>query len=260
MILIGEKINSSNKRIRRALEERDEAFLCNIIKTQEKNGADYIDVNTAVCSDEKSSMEFVVSLIKENSSCNISIDSQDPGTLLYGAKLANGRRTLINSLSLKNDISDYSALISFSVNLPTRFVLMPDPNLSCEQTLVHLQKAISYLSDYGINNERILIDIVVRSLAYEPNAATMAKDAIRIYKTAFPECLCIGGASNISFGMPQRHLLNNALIVTLASLGADALIADLNNESTCDIIAATTALYGDDEAIIDYIVKQRERV
>ena len=79
MILIGEKLNSSIPKTMEAFSAHDEAAVIGLIQAQADAGAEYLDVNTAICGGEElAAMLWVVALIREHSSCGIMIDTADP--------------------------------------------------------------------------------------------------------------------------------------------------------------------------------------
>ena len=101
MILIGEKLNSSIPSALEALQARDEQAVTELIRRQAQAGADYLDVNTAICGDQElDRMLWALELVQKNCSCGIMIDSTDPAVMAQAAKAVQGRPLIFNSATV----------------------------------------------------------------------------------------------------------------------------------------------------------------
>ena len=99
MILIGEKLNSSIPKTMEAFSAHDEAAVIGLIQAQADAGAEYLDVNTAICGGEElAAMLWVVALIREHSSCGIMIDTADPAVMAQAVQAAAGTPLILLSL------------------------------------------------------------------------------------------------------------------------------------------------------------------
>ena len=108
MIIIAEKINASNKRVRNAIIERDSEYIKELAQ-KETPLADYIDCNVATgrggTEGEAEDMEWAIGLIQQVSDKPISLDSTDPGVIEAGLKKCN-KPPMINSVASKNESLD----------------------------------------------------------------------------------------------------------------------------------------------------------
>ena len=100
---IGERINSSRATIARALLSKDEAFIRKEARIQKEAGANMLDVNCAVNSqDEPKDMEWLVGIVQDESGLQLSIDSPNPKAIEAGLRKHKGK-ALINSITLEKD-------------------------------------------------------------------------------------------------------------------------------------------------------------
>ena len=117
MILIGEKLNSSIPKTMEAFSAHDVAAVIGLIQAQADAGAEYLDVNTAICGGEElAAMLWVVALIREHSSCGIMIDTADPAVMAQAVQAAAGTPLVLNSATLTDRFDEVTALATFLKN------------------------------------------------------------------------------------------------------------------------------------------------
>lgn len=252
MILIGEKLNSSIPSVAAAYQSSEEAVI-ELIKKQSVY-ADYLDVNTATCSDELSVMLKTISLILENSERGIVLDSPDAGVLEKAALSISGRNIIFNSVT-ENERIDKVAPIAKDMNAKVIALLQGSEGIPSDPTgrLALASRIVDKLTGYGVPMQNIYIDIIVQSVAFEPEAAKTTLDTLALIKKELPEVKTVMGASNVSYGLPKRSIINTAMITVAAYNGLDAAILDTTNESVMNAVRAADVLSGADEYCMDYI-------
>ena len=106
MLIIGEKLNSSIPLVNPLMDAPDIDALTDLIQKQAEAGADYLDVNTALCADEAGMMKTLVSLILEHTDCGIMLDSPDPKVILETLPLCADRPVIVNSVTPTDRFDD----------------------------------------------------------------------------------------------------------------------------------------------------------
>ena len=151
MIIIGEKLNSSIPKTLEAIKEEDKEYLLSLITSQENNGADYLDINTAICEEELDKMLWLIDLVMEHSQCGIMIDSPSVSVVKEAVKRAAGRKVIINSVTLIERIDELLPLIKETgasvVGLPMDEDGIPD---TVEKRVANALRLIEKISAFGI--------------------------------------------------------------------------------------------------------------
>lgn len=247
MILIGEKINGSIPKTAAAIANRDVAYIQELVRMQEKSGADYLDVCAGTTPElEYETLCWLVDIVQEIAEKPICIDSPDPNILLrIFPKLQ--KPGLINSISLEGE--------KCNILLP---LLKENPDwgvvaLCCDQNGVAAKaedkaslafQLIEKAGEYGIAHERIHIDPLVLALSAVNDSAVQFCKAIQMIKEKYPNVNITAALSNISFGMPARGILNRNFLTMAMIYGLDSVIADPCTKSVIENIFVGEALLG----------------
>ena len=120
------------------------------------------------------------------------------------------------------------------------------------------RKLVQDLQAAGVPLADIYVDPLTFPIGTGDDVATSMLDIIEKLKLEFPEVHIIAGLSNISHGLPQRKLLNQAMTVLALGKGLDAGIIDPNDRYLMALIYAAEALLGRDEYCMNYITHSRE--
>ena len=83
MIVIGENLNSSNKEVRNALDARDAEFVAGLAVAQEANGAEYLDINTAMCSNEAETLLWAAGVVTKSVKLPLMVDSPNANAICF---------------------------------------------------------------------------------------------------------------------------------------------------------------------------------
>ncbi|MCP5074838.1 MAG: dihydropteroate synthase [Rhodobacteraceae bacterium] len=251
MIIVGERINSTRKPITEALEARDEAFLLNEARRQWDSGSAYIDVNTAMMrAKEPEVMAWVIELIQgEIPEALIAIDSANPAALEAGFKVHKGR-ALMNSINMEVERRD--AILPLVGEFMPRVVALTidDGGISKEADKRYGLgvELIELLTKTGVALDDIFVDPLIFPVSAELQAGNTSLEIMGRLKQNFPGVHTICGLSNISFGLPERTMINQVFMVLALDRGLDAAIIDpLDKRMMANVITATTLL-GKDKA------------
>ena len=255
MIIIGEKLNSSIKSTLQALKDGDEAYIVSLIESQAEHGAQYLDVNTAICEEQElEKMLWVIGLIKKHSDCGIMIDSPSPEVVKAALPAADGRPVMINSVTLTQRMQELKDVIRETgagiVALPIDDAGIPE---TVESRLKNSELLVEKLTGYGIAEDKIFIDVLAQAVAVGSENAQITLKTLRQFKEKHPNIQTICGLSNISFGLPERIHINCAFLSAAIMDGLDSAILNIDSLGIRDCLNAALAVAGKDEYCIEYL-------
>ena len=259
--VIAERINMTRKRIREEVWNRNEAFVADEVRKQERAGATHIDVNAGGDpAKEVADMEWLVKVVSAATELPISFDSANPDALKVGLGLANRSGSIINSITAEKErlesilplVSQYGTSV---VALTMDDTGMPedlDGRLKITDDIVNL------CADADVPPARIYFDHLVRPASTNPGQAPFILEAVRRTKEKHPDVHFAMGLSNISFGIPKRGNLNRAFLAMLVAAGADGAIIDPTEPGMINTLFSARAVVGLDDYCMDYLTAHRE--
>jgi 5-methyltetrahydrofolate--homocysteine methyltransferase len=253
--IIGERINpTGRKKLAAEMAEGNyERVIADAI-AQVNAGAHMLDVNTGIpMADEPTLMKHVIELVQSITDVPLSIDSSIVEALASGLEAYQGK-ALVNSVTGEEDrlesvlplVKKYNAAVIGISNDETG--ISDDP----EERFAVAKKIMERALDHGIPKDDVLIDPLVMPVGAMQNAGRTVFQIIRRVRQEL-NCNTVCGASNVSFGLPNRPILNAAFVPMLIASGMTAAITNpLENEILNAIIAADV-LMGNDENCINWI-------
>jgi 5-methyltetrahydrofolate--homocysteine methyltransferase len=257
-VIIGERINpTGKKRMSEALREGNLEVVCGEALAQVRIGADIIDVNVATTGvDEVSLLPQVVTVVAEAVDVPLCLDSPNPEALAAALKVFRGK-PLINSVtgeehSLKTVlplVKEYGAAV---IGLVQDEAGIPK---DAESRLVIARKITERAEAAGIPREDVIIDCLAFAVGADPKSALAVMETARRIKTDLGVNMTLG-ISNVSFGMPDRDLLNGAFVAMVIAAGVNCLIADA--AKVRPLVLASDLLLNRDEYARRYITAHRE--
>lgn len=253
--VIGERINTSRKKVQEAVIKRDADYIVNDVKQQEAAGATHIDVNAgARIGHEAEDMKWLLETIQPEVTIPLSLDSPDPAVLEMAFAMVD-KTPLINSISLEKDRFD--AMIPFLTGKDCKVIAlcMDDAGMPVSsQDIVNRAKAlVESLNEIGIRTENIYIDPLVQPISTDTQKGTMVLDAVRAIKAAFADVHITGGLSNISYGLPQRKIINRTFVTLMMAVGMDSAIIDPLDDKIMATIRTADMLLGNDDYCMGYL-------
>lgn len=260
MIIIGEKINGAIPSVAKAIAAKDVDFIRALAKAQSEAGAAFIDVCASVeNSIELQTIKWLIDLVQEVTDTPIAIDSPNVRICAEAMKYCK-RPGLINSVSMEGDKVE----VIFPLIADTKWECVA---LLCDDTGIPQNAAkrlevfagiMGKAKEYNIDPSCLHIDPLVQMLCTSEDGINTVVEVIKEIKTQYPEIHVTGGASNISYNLPTRKLVNQAFIVLAMNAGMDSAIIDPLNRDMMGMIYATEALLGQDEYCMEYIGAYRE--
>jgi 5-methyltetrahydrofolate--homocysteine methyltransferase len=254
-VLIGERINpTGKKKLKEALQEgRFDYILSEAVKEQE-NGADVLDVNVGLPGiDEPAMMEKAVREIQAVTDLPLQIDTSDIKAMERALRAYNGK-ALINSVNGKEECMNavfpmaakYGGVI---VALPLDENGIPD---SADARIEIAEKIFRKAESYGIRRNELLIDGLVMTVSAVSQGALTTLSTVRKIKSKL-HGKSILGVSNVSFGLPQREIINSAFFTMALHDGLNAAIMNPNNEAMMRAYRSFLALSDLDPQCAGYI-------
>jgi 5-methyltetrahydrofolate--homocysteine methyltransferase len=260
MFIVGELINSSRKKIKENMEKRDAGYFRDLAKKQVEAGASYVDINSSTMMEkEREVLQWLIENIESVVDAPLSIDTPDQAVMEFGLSLTKNGQPMLNSLTAEP--GRYEKLIPLITKYNAKVVAlcidehgMPesaDARVKAAETLVGL------LTDAGVPHGDIYIDPVITPVSTSDNAGLDVTNATRIIKQKYPDVNMICGLSNISFGLPNRKILNRVFMIQTLTMGMDGFILDpLDNKLMGDLYGAQ-ALLGQDKYCTNYLTVHR---
>jgi 5-methyltetrahydrofolate--homocysteine methyltransferase len=251
--MIGERINpTGRKALAAALLEGDLDYVRRQAITQAAAGADILDVNVGVPGmDEAAVMPDVVRAVAAAVELPLCIDTANLESLAAALAVAPGK-VLVNSVNGEEESLD-AVLPMVKANGAAVIGLTMDEKgipADAETRAAIAERIVDRAVAVGIPIEDVVIDPLVLTIGADPNAGRVTLDAIELITERLGTNISLG-ASNVSFGMPERHTLNQTFLALAIRAGATCVMTHVARLGLS--IRATEALLGRDPYAGRYI-------
>ncbi len=254
-IIIGEKINPTGRKdLKAALKGRDYGYIENEALRQQNSGAHIVNLNVGMEDiDWKHTMEELTESVAEVISVPLQIDSSDPEVIESGVRKYGGK-PIVNSVNGEQKSMDLVFPIVKKYGTAVIALTLDENGIpkSTEDRLIILDKIISEAAKYGITKDRIIVDTLALTVSTDPKAAKNTLKAIEVVTDKY-KMNTILGASNISFGLPNRDLINRAFLSMAVYAGISSIITDPTKPDYMDEIKSAEVLSGRDAFAEKYI-------
>ncbi|MCB0118871.1 MAG: dihydropteroate synthase [Anaerolineales bacterium] len=253
-VIIGEKLNPTGiKKLGQALVDRNMDYVKHLAKRQVDWGADVLDVNVGHPQIEEAEIiPLVVEAVQSVVDVPLCIDSNEPKILEAGLNAIKGGKPLVNSVNGEEKQLASVLPIVKERGAAVIGLTIADEGIppTAEGRLAAAAKVIERAAKIGIPIEDIIIDPLVMTVGHDSKAATVTIKAIELIRNEFGVNISLG-ASNVSFGLPDRHSVNAAMLSIAMQAGATTSITDpIKLGST---IRATDLLLGRDANSMRYL-------
>lgn len=248
-VIIGERINpTGRKKVLRALQEGDFDMVREDATRQVAAGAVILDVNAGVPgADEPALLQQVMLTVMEVTDVPLCIDTADPEALDAALSLYDGK-ALVNSVNGEERALEAVLPLVKERGAAVIGLCMDDDGIpeTAEKRLSVASKIIERAGSLGIPPEDVVIDPLALTMGADSKAGRVALEAIELVVGEFGVNITMG-ASNISFGMPDRKYINAAFIAMAIHAGLTCPITNpLITEVNTAILAADLAMGRDD--------------
>ncbi len=253
VIIIGESINPTRrKKLVETLSKHNFDFAIQLAKNQIASGADILDVNVGFPGvDDAVLLPETVKAIQEAVDVPLCIDSPNPKALEAALKVIKGR-CLINSVN--GEEKSLAAILPLAKEYDAAVIglVMDDDGITNdpEKRLKIAEKILERAVRMGIKEEDVVIDPLAMAVSADPNACLVTLETIRLVHERLGLNIT-QGASNISFGLPNRDALNMAHMVLSIWNGLSCPIA--NPEKITSIIRAADLIRAKDDYAMRFV-------
>jgi 5-methyltetrahydrofolate--homocysteine methyltransferase len=258
--VIGERINPTGRKVfAEELRGGDLSTVTADARAQTEAGADMLDVNAGIpLVDEAELLTRMLRTVQEATDLPICIDSSVIEALEAGLSAYEGK-PLVNSVTGEDDrleeilplVARHGAAVIGLANDETGIPETP------QQRLDIARKIVSAAGDHGIGPEDVVIDPLAMTVGADTEAVTTTLTTIRLIRDELGVNMCLG-ASNVSFGLPDRFVLNAAFLPMAAAHGLTSAIMSCARP-VVDAVRATDLLLGHDPWGANWIATHRRR-
>lgn len=261
MLIIGELINATRPSVGEAIDSRNDECIRALARRQHEAGADVIDLNAGRSGDrEAADLQWMIEVIEDDLGRDIRLAIDTASTRAMDEAIRRCSATpMMNSLS--NEPSK-SELFSIAAECGCEVIGLAMGERGMPRTadarFAEAQALITKCEGAGIPSERLHVDLLCLSIASVHGQGRSLLEAIRRVKSA-TSAKTIAALSNISYGLPNRSLINRTYVAMLLEAGLDAMILDPTDEPIRDAICASAALLGTDNHCMDYIRHHRAK-
>jgi 5-methyltetrahydrofolate--homocysteine methyltransferase len=258
VLIIGERINATRKRIGEAVTKRDAEFIKEEARKQVAAGAHMLDVNGGIAGQEAENLVWLVNTVQEVVQVPLCLDSADAEALRQALPLCR-QPPMINSIT--DEPERFQAVAPLAKKHGTKVIALclsaAAPPQGLEDRVATAVSLVKRLADEGIAPENIYVDPCVFPIGTGSHHGPAVLDAISQIRAQCPGVHTSCGVSNVSYGMPVRKLLNEVFLLMLLGRGMDAAIIDPCDAGLMARILAAEALGGRDTHCKAYLQAYR---
>ena len=253
--VIGEKINpTGKKKLKEALRTNNLDYIIGEAIDQTNAGADMLDINVGLPEiDEAEMIKKVIREVQGVVNLPLQVDSSDINAIEAGVRIYNGK-PMINSVNGKKEamekifpiVKKYGALI---LGLALDETGIPE---TAEGRLEIARKIVDTAVSYGIPKEDVLIDCLVLTASAQQAQVKETLKAIRLVKQELGVKTVLG-VSNVSFGLPNRDMINSNFLAAAFGSGLDAPIINPMSQAMMDTVNSFRVINNEDMDSMYYI-------
>ena len=253
--IIGERINPTGKKLfKEALKNGDLDYILNQAVSQIEAGAHILDVNVGLPEiDEPTMMHKVVKEIQGIIDTPLQIDSSHPKAIETGLRYYNGK-PILNSVNGEDKVLDSILPLVKKYGASVVGLTLDERGIpaKAEERYAIAEKIINRAAEYGIKKEDVFIDCLVLTVSAQQEEVQETLKAVRMVKEKLGVKTLLG-ISNISFGLPNRELVNETFLALALANGLDLPIMNPNASGMTRVIDTYNVLYNYDKGAETYI-------
>jgi len=259
--IIGERINpTGRKKFQEQLRAGDLSQIQIDVQQQVDGGADVLDVNMGVpLTDEPDLLSRAIKMIQGITDLPICIDSSVIEALSAGLDAYQGK-ALVNSVTGEDErmeiilplIKRHGAAI---IALPNDETGIP---ATAKERLDIVEKIVRSVEKHGIPLSDLVIDPLAMTVGADPEAVKITLETVYLIRDKYGLNMTMG-ASNISFGLPNRHTLNAAFLPMAMAMGLTSAVMDARTPEIVTSVRASDLLLGTDPWGTNWISRFRNQ-
>jgi 5-methyltetrahydrofolate--homocysteine methyltransferase len=249
-VIIGERINPTGRAgLADDLRAGKLDMAVSDALAQADAGADYIDVNVGAAGvNEVELLPRLVKAVAGETGLPICVDSADTSALAAALKVYSSPQAIVNSVTADEESMDAVLPLvgecgCFVIGMTKDRGGIP---ATVDERMAMAQAIVERASSFGIPVEKVLVDCLTLPVATDTDAATITLDAITVIREKLG-CPVVLGVSNVSFGMPERPLINSVFLGLAVRAGLSAAIVNPLEEGLVLSVRAADFLTGKDK-------------
>jgi len=264
MLVIGEKINASNRSVGQAISNRDREFLEKLVRDQDAAGADFIDVNAGVAygtwKHPEDAMEWLVEVVQSVTDKPLAIDSDTRAVVEAALRKYRGDIVMINSVNADPEKLESIGSLAAERRASLVALVMGEGGIpdNVEERLAAADRIVTHLSRLGVKEEQIFFDPLVLPISVDSSQAMVTLRTLQGIKSRYPLAKTTMGLSNISYGLPNRDIVNRAFLLMSIAVGLDSAILNPLDAKIMSIAKVGDMLVGRDPGCKAYIKAYRK--
>lgn len=254
-VIIGERINpTGKKKVKEALRNRDYNYILTEAIKQEEAGSHILDVNAGIPDiDEPEVLSQLVRELQTVTDLPLQIDTADAAALEKAMRIYNGK-PMVNSVNGSDKsmnavfplVKKYGGVV---VALTMDENGIPD---TAEGRFDIAKRIVNRAAEYGIDKKDIIVDPLTMTISSDDTSAATTLAAVTMIKQKLGVSTSLG-VSNVSFGLPNRSIINSAFFTMALYAGLDAAIMDPYSPDMMKAYYSYKALSGRDKGCMEYI-------
>lgn len=245
-VIIGERINpTGRKKFQEQLRAGDLSMITTDVEQQVAGGADVLDVNMGVpLTDEPALLSSAIKMVQSLTDLPICIDSSVVEALKAGLESYVGK-ALVNSVTGEDERLDVilplvKAHDAAIIALPNDETGIP---MTAKERLDITEKIIRSVEKHGISLENLVIDPLAMTVGADTEAVKTTLESIHLIRDKHGLNMTLG-ASNVSFGLPNRHALNASFLPMAMSHGLTSAVMDARTPEVVTAVRAADLMLG----------------
>jgi cobalamin-dependent methionine synthase I len=263
MLIIGEKINATSKRVAEAIVNKDATFIQELAQRQVEAGADYIDVNAGTgqgMDQEITDLKWAIDVVQQAVDAPLCLDSSDPQALAAAAAHYAGSELIINSVNAEKERLDTIGRAAAERGAGVIALVMGEGGIprTVDERVAAADLIMNHLKQLGVKEEQVYFDPLVLPISVDTEQGLVTLQTIEQIKSRYPSAKTVVGLSNISYGLPQRGIINRAFLLMAAAVGLDAAIMDPTDMRMMSMVRVSDMLIGKDPACKGFIKAHRK--
>lgn len=259
--IIGERINPTRrKKLASTMAAGDFSLVQEDARLQVAAGAHILDVNAGVPgADEPALMRGAMQAVIEVADVPLCFDSANPDALKAALEHYPGK-ALINSTTAEEEMMGRILPLAKEYGAAVIGVITDDTGIPAtpEDRLATAKKLIDRAAEYGVPKEDIIIDALALTVGADHHAGRVTLESIKLIRRELGVNINLG-ASNVSFGLPDREYINTAYLALAIANGLTTAITDPTKQDIALTIMACDLLMGQDEYAMRWIKAYRKR-
>jgi 5-methyltetrahydrofolate--homocysteine methyltransferase len=253
--IVGNKLNSANKKVLDRMNKMDLEFIRREAQTQIDAGAEYIELNALSLLHNETPFLLEIIPILEKLGAKLVIISEN-AEALKKSLLISKNPIIIGAVEYDVEKIDY--LIDTVMEKNAKIIALIKDKRSNhsntpEKSLLIAQKYIDYLLDRGLKRQDILLDPLIRPLEEDFNSGRVFLDTLELFKLDFPQVKTMANISLLAEGLPKRHLIASYFVSLAISKGLDYIVTNVLDENFIESIITTMSIIGKDKNMQSYL-------